>query len=359
MMREWRVMSFLSLLVSYTQRGMRLPVARGTCIATPCLMQVPPLTSKPQEDSFNQGHYLQLSTELSEEDGVRQLSRDEVARQVKLAALLVKLGAAKEENVFGSAQSELMKTFRDGRAADLLVVNRREDEADRHPFDWYNPATWLSSGVQVSQMTWGITPQPIYILHPEMPTPRPSAPSATDSVEAAAVAASVSGDITTRLAADGSSLRVQKLKSGLPPVVMKPLPVSEVDALTPAVFGDREKLLKSEEAIHTRLQGIEDTRYRYLVPSIDMACETELTAVVKCYHKYNAVADAKRAARRVECAAEVDKRYSNKVVGAGDLGVPLVALDVLACGPVVSALKKCTAEMVRGSSQGRSAGDRI
>lgn len=283
----------------------------------------------------------------------------EAARQEKLGAVLVNLGGATEEQVFGSRSGPVMQAYREHRVPDLLVINRRQDDAAANPFVWYQPWTWLSSGQQVSPLRWEHRAAPAgSSSHTTTTTTSGGAPPSPVSVDvstatsnAAVVDAPLPFLSSAAVAAVAADRKQKRKKAGLPPVVMVPLTDAQVTLLTPLVREDRQKLLASEERIHKVLQGIEDTRYKYLVPSQDLSCERAVHDVVVCYQRQNAVADKKRLVILAGREAEAAKGFSNRL-NDEDLDVPIVLFDALACGAKVSALKKCTAAMVASYSDG-------
>lgn len=274
----------------------------------------------------------------------------EASRQTKLGLLLVELGGVPEERVFGSRDSAAMRAYREHRVPDLLVINRPEDDAAAHPLVWYKPWTWWSAGPQVSPMRWS-----------SEPGTGPAAAKETKAIgtEDAATATEATGPVESSeslllKAADAAvaERKKRKKKSGLPPVIMTPLSEDDVQGkLTEQVRQDREKLLTSEERIHKVLQGIEDTRYKYLVPSQELSCERQVLDVVTCYERRNAEAEKKRAAITQKRKEEIAKGFSNQIDDV-DVDAPIVLFDALACGAKVEALKKCTAAMVASYSEG-------
>ncbi|KPA73811.1 putative mitochondrial hypothetical protein [Leptomonas pyrrhocoris] len=263
------------------------------------------------------------------------MSPQDDERRTKLGVLLVNLGAASEEKVFGRKGSAAMQAYRDGNMTDLLVIHRPTDDAAAHPFHWYNPWTWWSSGPQVSPL----------VRVPAAGSASSGGPP-SGSAETATVTAAVNSvvgatqadetDVPPPPPAVEPTVKPKK-KKGLPTVDMRPLKDDEVAALTPAVQDDRAKLLKTEAHLHTALQNIEDTRYRYLVPSRELHCEAEVAAVVRCYsERHEAFAAATAAALKAQSAAE-----PSECVHAPATANPVVRADLLACGPDVQRLKRC------------------
>jgi hypothetical protein len=281
----------------------------------------------------NNGDSSSTSISSSSNNNNGGASADDVERLTKLGVLLVNVGAASEEKVFGVKNSAAMQTYRDHRMSDLLVINRSEDDAAAHPLCWYKPWTWWTSGRQVS---------PILRVPASAASTVTAGQSSTSTGAATTTATGASqtnaAHVETLPAAE-PHVKPRK-KAGLPTVNMRPLTDDEVAVLTPAVQEDRGKLLKAEEHIHKMLQNIEDTRYRYLVPSRDLHCEAEVVAVVRCY------------AERQQAAAAL--KAKNGVAAGGVDGIPaegaVVRSDLLACGPSVQQLKKCAEAMAMAYS---------
>lgn len=110
----------------------------------------------------------------------------------------------------------------------------------------------------------------------------------------------------------------------IPTLDQRPLNRDEVDGLTPSVRAERRKLLGYEESIHVGLNNIERTRLTFLVPAA-LQCETPVLAVQHCYQTMEQ--------RRV-AAAKGKWRATYK------------PSDVLECGAVVEALRKCVEDDV-------------
>lgn len=256
------------------------------------------------------------------------MSTRDQERLTKLGVLLVNVGAASEEKVFGVKGSIPMQNYQNHKMNDLLVINRREDDASAHPFHWYNPWTWWSSGRQVSP-----------ILRVPAGTAVASGQS-TGSAETANSAAAAAASATQTEEAELFLPPVMepkvkpKKKKGLPTVDMRPLSDDEAATLTLTVQEDRAKVMKAEEHLHKALQDIEDTRYRYLVPSRDLQCEAEVIAVVQCYSE------------RHQAAAAAAQKAKSSAAPSDNIVAPLkvntaVRANLLACGPDVQRLKKC------------------
>ncbi|KAG5512136.1 hypothetical protein JKF63_07604 [Porcisia hertigi] len=264
-------------------------------------------------------------------------SAEDLKRLRALGTLLVNMGAASEEKVFGSKNSAQMLAYRERRMPELLVINRPQDDAAAHPFIWYKPWTWWNSGAQVSPIVlWRSSLQ-------EGSAGLSLAASATRSVTSTQTEADV---VAPPLPPDAGAPKMEtsKRKKGLPVVDMRPLTDEEVDALTPAVREEREKLLGSEKRIHETLQGMEDTRYRYLLPSRDLKCEAEVMAVVQCYTERNEANSASRADDGGN-RARGEVKASHEASGSG-VERALVRSDLLACGPHVNRLQDCAESMV-------------
>ncbi|TPP42988.1 hypothetical protein CGC20_35390 [Leishmania donovani] len=229
-------------------------------------------------------------------------SSEELKRLTALGTLLVNMGAASEEKIFGVKDSAPMLAYRQNRLHELLVINRPQDDAAAHMFIWYKPWTWWSSGAQVSP----IVVKRMLTEEGSADAPRTTAPPQTPG--------------STQTEAD------------------------EVDALTPAVRDERAKLLLSEKHIHETLQGMEDTRYRYLVPSHDLKCEAEVMDVVRCYAERNQAKAASLAAEGGRAPPGAAATSHNRLSGGGEKAV--VRADLLACGPHVQRLKTCAESMV-------------
>lgn len=356
-------------------------------------MKQPTLTPTPIDPSADRSKRLGISSTFPTEDassasdgnssrGVNRLSgaplsEAERERQARLGALLVNLDAAKEEEVFGPSGAEVMRVYREHRAPDLLVINRREDDASQHPICWYKPWTWWTGGAQVSPMIWedtgrSLPPLPSNDAHPTETTVEKEVPRQavgkevfTQTMETNEPVPEVAVEtpppvVLTELAVQIATEEAERLnrsgayaqkKRGVPPVSMLPLTEEQLNLLTPTVREDRVKMLKAEENIHKTLQGIEDTRYKYLVPSTDIACEREVAEVTLCYARENAAAAAEKASRQQARAAEVAKGYSNQVEDEG-VEKPIVLFNVLRCGPKVAAMKACTERMLSTYSDG-------
>ncbi|KAK7198040.1 hypothetical protein NESM_000759600 [Novymonas esmeraldas] len=237
----------------------------------------------------------------------------ELRRRIDLGVLLVNMGAATEERVFGMQDSAAMHAYRERRVRELLVVNRRQDDAAAHPLVWFKPWTWWRSGPQVSPMQWGVYPHPAGSTGGSdaatSTAATPPSPPADGGVEAPAPTAPPA----------------RRRRKGLPAVDTRALTSDEVSALTAAVRDERAALLRGEEDIHAALHGVEDRRYRYLVPSRDVKCEKQVVEVLRCYTEHTATEGVVRG-------------------------------DLLACGPHVSRLRTCAEAMV---AQYSSAGESV
>ncbi|EKG08019.1 hypothetical protein TCSYLVIO_000846 [Trypanosoma cruzi] len=250
------------------------------------------------------------------------VSRGERERQIKLGLLLVRLGGAKETDVFGVRGLVVPPR-------DLLVIHRPEDDAEaRRPFRWYDPISWFLSGPRPSPMRWSSTTAVSKLSQavPQKVTTK-STVSVASGIDASSVAATVAAATTTAAA----SPKVKK-KRPLPVVNMQPL--KDDETLEPVVKEEREKLLKDEAAVHGVLDSIEEARYKYLVPSRILGCEAEVMSVLQCYIKSNA------AARNI---ADAEESLLPTALPA--------AADVLQCGPVVALLKRCAEGMVASYSE--------
>ncbi|KAG5487967.1 hypothetical protein LSCM1_08282 [Leishmania martiniquensis] len=261
---------------------------------------------------------------------------EELQRLTALGTLLVNMGAASEEKVFGMKDSAPMLAYRDHRMHDLLVINRPQDDAAAHPFTWYKPWTWWGSGAQVS---------PIVVQRRSAPEESASAP-VTTAPPPRTTSTQTAEDAVATPSSDAAAPKAAppKRKKGLPVVDMRPLTDEEVDVLTPAVRDERAKLLRSEKHIHETLQSMEDTRYRYLVPSRELKCEAEVMEVVRCYAERN---QAKAASLVAHCSDAPSGEAAASHNRASDLGErAVVRTDLLACGPHVQRLKACAESMV-------------
>ncbi|CBZ23126.1 conserved hypothetical protein [Leishmania mexicana MHOM/GT/2001/U1103] len=263
-------------------------------------------------------------------------SSEELKRLTALGALLVNMGAASEEKIFGMKDSAPMLAYRQNRMHELLVINRPQDDAAAHMFIWYKPWTWWSSGAQVSPIVKRMLTEEGSASAPR--TTAPPQTSGSTQTEADVVAPPPPPDAVESKAAPS------KRKKGLPPVDMRALTDEEVDALTPAVRDERAKLLRSEKHIHETLQGMEDTRYRYLVPSRDLKCEAEVMAVVRCYAERNEAKAASLAAEGGRAPSGAAAASHNGPSGGGEKAT--VRADLLACGLHVQRLKVCAESMV-------------
>jgi len=126
------------------------------------------------------------------------MTPEELAAVTKLGILLVNTGAADEAKVFGSAGSAVMKAYRSGVISDLVVVNRAEDDAARHPFAWYKPWTWFTSGAQVSPMQWRTGPT----IAAAATTAQPSQSAGVDASIAVATQTAESGLLSSDLGSE-------------------------------------------------------------------------------------------------------------------------------------------------------------
>ncbi|EPY36790.1 hypothetical protein AGDE_00007 [Angomonas deanei] len=259
---------------------------------------------------------IHIQTDLNQTNG---LSSEEVERQKKLGAFIVQNNIASAEKVFGTPSMR--------SPPDLLLINRSNEDALRHPKVWYKPWTWFTGGQQVGALQWSErhgAPEPFpAVRRPE------AAPAPIEEVEP---------EVEPR--------KVIKKKSGLPPVRMEIMKESEVQTLTPKVKEERDMLRQSEARIHQLLQGIEDTRYRYLIPSQDLKCEKEVTRVLRCYEKENEKALQKKHEIMRQREKELMSGVSNQVHSTVDLEKPVITTDVLNCAGLVKQLKTCTSKMV-------------
>ncbi|RNF27427.1 uncharacterized protein Tco025E_00357 [Trypanosoma conorhini] len=238
------------------------------------------------------------------------VAREERERQIKLGLLVVRLGGAKENNVFGARGLTVPPR-------DLLVIHRPEDDAAaRRPFKWYDPISWFLSGPRPSPMTWSASSA----------VKKSSPPTAAASVVADA---SVAAAVATATAATSATARK---KRPLPPVDMHPL--KDAATLEPAVGEERAKLLKDEASVHSVLDRIEEARYAYLVPSQELRCEAEVMSVLQCYMNGNAAAGVRAAAAEAPSPTALP-----------------AAAGVLQCGPVVALLRRCAEKMVVSYSE--------
>lgn len=281
---------------------------------------------------------------------------EELRRRTALGTLLVNMGAAPEEKVFGAAGSPAMQAYREHRMQELLVIHRPQDDAAAHPVSWYKPWTWWTGGAQVSPIVREVHHH--HRVAGSGPTTAPAQTSDTTQTEqdaaapaaaAAAGGAAIPADVLPAQETAKATAQPKRKRKGLPTVNMRPLTDDEVASLTPAVRAEREKLLRSEEHIHKTLQGIEDTRYRYLVPSRDLKCEAEVAAVVRCYAERNHTSAAAAAQTGSESNSGSGASSSKVGVAARRGGAeerPLVRADLLACGPHVQRLKTCAETMV-------------
>ncbi|ESL10491.1 hypothetical protein TRSC58_01776 [Trypanosoma rangeli SC58] len=256
------------------------------------------------------------------EDGNRgvAVAREERERQVKLGLLVVRLGGAKEKDVFGARGLTVPPR-------DLLVIHRPEDDAvARRPFRWYDPISWFLSGPRQSPMIWSSAPTGATSSRASPPTP-----AATTSAASAIGDASVAAAVAASTATAAASASARK-KRPLPHIDMRPL--KDAETLEPAVSEERAKLLKDEAAVHSVLDKIEEARYTYLVPSQELRCEAEVMSVLRCYVDSSAVAGNRAASEEAPSPT----------------ALPAVA-NVLQCGPVVGLLKQCVEGMVASYSE--------
>ncbi|GET85497.1 hypothetical protein, conserved [Leishmania tarentolae] len=270
-------------------------------------------------------------------------SSEELRRLTALGTLLVNMGVASEEKVFGMKDSAPMLAYRQNRMQELLVINRPQDDAAAHVFIWHKPWTWWSSGAQVSP----IVVKRMAAEEMGASTPRTTAPPQTTGstqTNADVVAPPLPPDVVAPKAAP------PKRKKGLPAVDMRPLTDDEVDALTPAVRDERAKLLRSEKRIHDTLQGMEDTRYRYMLPSRNLKCEAEVMAVLRCYTERNQAKAASLVGEGDGAPLAAAAASHNESSGGGGTRA-VVRKDLLACGPHVQRLKACAESMVMQYSQ--------
>ncbi|KEG07135.1 hypothetical protein DQ04_10781020 [Trypanosoma grayi] len=271
--------------------------------------------------------------------GGKVVTREERERQIKLGLLLVRLGAATENSVFGARGLSVPPR-------DLLLIHRPEDDEDpRRPFKWYNPLSWFLSGPRPSPLRWSSSETPIKTKTAA------AARAATRTTITTTTAASVieAADAATSAAAAASEKVKKKKVRPLPVVNMQPLRDDSV--LEPAVREERTKLFKDEEEVHRVLDRIEETRYNYLVPSQELRCEDAVIAVAQCYDKCNAVAQSRAttaAAIPTTPAAAVaeGKLFSNAALPA--------AAEALQCGPVVALLKRCAEGVAAAYSESES-----
>lgn len=302
---------------------------------------MPSVTKEPAQPGSN----VKKSVEISPDNTPNSISPEEADRQTKLGIFLVNNGVADESQVFG-ANTNIMKAVRSRQVPDLLVINRPQDDKTHNPVKWYKPWTWFFGGPRVSPMQWSGAP-PL----PPPPPQRTEEGSQTDAdPDLGEETDSMPPPVIKKPEPDAPP--PPKKRSGLPPVIMEPLSDSAVANLTPAVRADRDKLLKAEANVHKILQGIEDTRYKYLVPSTELSCEAEVVEVVKCYAIENANAAQKKAAILKEREDELAKGYSNRIDEDGYLDKPIIVFDALNCGPKVRKLKQCTEKMLKDYSDG-------
>lgn len=303
---------------------------------------MPSVTKEPVQPGSN----VSKNVEISPENTPNSISPEEADRQTKLGILLVNQGVAQESQVFGS-NTDIMKAVRNRQVPDLLVINRPQDDAHLDLAKWYKPWTWFKGAPRVSPMQWSAPPP---VPPPAPPPARVEEGSQTDADPDVAEALPLPPAPERK--AEPEAPPAPKKRSGLPPVVLEPLSDSAVASLAPAVRADRDKLLKAEANVHQILQGIEDTRYKYLVPSTELSCEAEVVEVVKCYAVENANAAKKRAAILREREDELAKGYSNRIDENGYLDKPIILFDALNCGPKVKKLKQCTEKMLKDYSDG-------
>ncbi|EPY26832.1 hypothetical protein STCU_06056 [Strigomonas culicis] len=303
---------------------------------------MPPVTKEPVPPGSN----VNKKVEITPDSKPNSISLEEADRQTKLGIFLVNTGIAQESQVF-AGNAEIMKAVRNRQVPDLLVINRPQDDWRRHPIIWYKPWTWFFGGPRVSPMLWTSMPPP------PPPPPQPERREEGSQTDAASPTEDKAVDLPpVVIKKPEPTPPAAKKRSGLPPVVMEPLKDSVVEGLAPAVRADRENLLKAETSVHKILQGIEDTRYKYLVPSTELSCEAEVVEVVKCYAVENANAAKKKAAILKAREDELAKGYSNRIDEDGYLDKPIVLFDALNCGPKVKNLRQCTEKMLKDYSDG-------
>ncbi|CCW62867.1 unnamed protein product [Phytomonas sp. EM1] len=284
------------------------------------------------------------------------LSDEEAARREKLGILLVQLGVASEEAIFGSHNSETMRDFREHRIPDLLRIPPQPgpDICTRAFLKLWK---WVAPRWQMGRARARSKSPPV-AAHFSVNTARAEEEEKGENnkqkekeeeeeVDFAEEAAKGWGEGPLGNAPILSHTR--RKRSALPQLTLKPLSDDEVDSLTPAARKDREVVLQEEVQIHKLLQSIEDTRYRYLVPSREMICEPQVMAVAKCYEEKNASAQKKRAAMKKQLEMNARRRVKKNVEGE-ETEAPIVVFDVLACAKVVEELKTCTARMVEAYS---------
>lgn len=260
------------------------------------------------DDGFGAGDSSTAVEAAGNGNGGVAVTPEERERQVKLGLLLVRLGAANENSVFGPRGLMVPPP-------DLLVIHRPEDDVQpQGSFKWYNPLSWFFIGSRTSPMVWGLTAPPPANTREDALTP-----PATSMATAAATTETVTAPPTAKTKATRTR--------SLPVVNMQPL--RDEESLEPAVREERARLQKDSDEVHRVLDGIEDTRYTYLVPSQEIRCEEEVVSVVRCYEKHNAMTRG--------------QLFSGDMTSLTAL--PAVA-DVLQCGPVVALLKQCAEGMV-------------
>lgn len=208
-----------------------------------------------------------------------------------------------------------------------------------------------NTATQPSQTAATHSLPPTSTTPPSPPTPQPAAVAAAGG----ATGAKASPPKSTAPSSGGG-----KTKLGTPSVNTAPLTEQQAAQLTANVRADRDKLLAAEQHVHDVLQGLEDTRFKYLVPSADLPCDREVEAVVKCYVAKNAEAENRREAVRKRLQAEMRRDYmkadyplslAEKKGSAGVADVPIVAFDALQCGPQVKQLRLCTDRMLEAYSK--------
>ncbi|KPA74991.1 hypothetical protein ABB37_08950 [Leptomonas pyrrhocoris] len=186
-----------------------------------------------------------------------------------------------------------MRNDQDGRVTDSPFIPHPTSDAAARPFHWYKPWTWWSGG-----------------------PPLEREPAGRVRNGGAVVAAAVTNGIYRAL-------------------------LSNEDETPPsAVQDDRAKVLRTEAPLHTALQNIEDTVYRYLVPPSESHCEEEAATVVRCYterHRDFAADAAAAAAWKAKSTVEPSECVQ----------APVVRADLLDCGPDVQQLKRCAEAVAR------------
>ncbi|CCW70433.1 unnamed protein product [Phytomonas sp. Hart1] len=284
------------------------------------------------------------------ETNAAAISNDELLRREKLGILLVQLGVASEEKIFGRFNSEAMRDFQQGRISDLIYIppsQERGGDLGRwfRPWRWFSlpavprgkaaVARWVSNAAQNEmESEWNNNKKQKTTSTPKEEMSELDSPRAVSSVEEERWGEALSSE-------------GRRKRSALPPVHFKILQEDEVDSLTPSAKSDREVLLNEEAQLHKLLQGIEDMRRRYFVSSDEMRCKSQVLAVVKCYEEANASARKKREAMQKQIARNRTNGFRKINDADEEETASIVVFDVLACGNVVEELRTCTALMVK------------